>query len=80
MTHLLMSGQMDVDPTELGPRVNEFAELWGVFNGGPGDNVLSEQWYPAHSHHDYTVTNNGAGTAKGVSITDDRPHTQGVPD
>lgn len=51
-----------------GGGLNEFACIWGVYSDasgncnsplGNGDNDVSVQWYPAHSHYDYQVTNNG---------------------
>jgi FtsP/CotA-like multicopper oxidase with cupredoxin domain len=60
--------------TDQGGGLHEFAELWGVFsaNGLHGDNDLAEQWYPAHSHNDFTVTNNGeypGGNAQLILVT-----------
>jgi len=54
--------------TGQGGSLNEFACIWGVYSDASGDcnsplgtgnfNV-DVQWYPAHSHYDYQVTNNG---------------------
>jgi manganese oxidase len=54
--------------TGQGGGLNEFACIWGVYADasgacnsplGSGDNNVAVQWYPAHSHYDYQVTNNG---------------------
>ncbi len=54
--------------TGQGGGLNEFACIWGVYGDdsgdcespiGSGDNNVDVQWYPAHSHYDYQVTNNG---------------------
>ena len=34
----------------------------------PGDNVLSTQLYPIHSHHDHTVTNDGIYPGGAVAV------------
>jgi FtsP/CotA-like multicopper oxidase with cupredoxin domain len=36
--------------------LNEFAEALGSY---PADGDIEDQWFPMHSHNDYTVTNNG---------------------
>jgi FtsP/CotA-like multicopper oxidase with cupredoxin domain len=54
--------------TGQGGGLNEFACVWGIYSDtsgncnspiGSGDNNVAVQWYPAHSHYDYQVTNNG---------------------
>jgi FtsP/CotA-like multicopper oxidase with cupredoxin domain len=54
--------------TGQGGGLNEFACVWGVYADasgscnsplGLGDGNVAVQWYPAHSHYDYQVTNNG---------------------
>ena len=54
--------------TGQGGGLNEFACIWGVYADGSGvcnsplglgDGNVAYQWYPAHSHYDYQVTNNG---------------------
>ncbi len=58
--HSLITGQ--------GGGLNEFACIWGIYADasgvcnsplGSGDGNMDYQWYPAHSHYDYQVTNNG---------------------
>jgi len=42
-----------------GGGANEFGFDWGAIDPNNVDQNLLDQWYPAHSHNDYTVTNNG---------------------